>query len=103
MGHSRRTQRRSASRNVRYASDCNRIDASRRNDAMCQEPTYALQQKIASFRFLNVMSWRSKNYQSALRLPEFAGPTRLGNPPDSDPVKPALRVRIAEPMSFDHS
>ena len=29
--------------------------------------------KIASFRFLNVMSWRSKNYQSALRLPEFAG------------------------------
>ena len=31
----------------------------------------------------------------------WANPLR--NPPDSDPVKPALRVRIAEPMSFDHS
>src|SRR5260370_38413651 len=51
--------------------------------------------KIASFRFLNVMSWRSKNYQSALRLAEFAGPTPLGNPPDCALWKPSFRVRRA--------
>ena len=42
-------RRRSPSRNVRYASDCNRNDALRSTDAMCHNRTNALQQNAALF------------------------------------------------------
>ena len=56
-------RRRSASRNVRYASDCNRIDASRRNDAMCQNRTHARSKEMHVHPYSITSSARASSVQ----------------------------------------